>query len=225
MKRLVIWMAATVTIVVLLFGYHTSTNRATTIGSGLPSLPPPNSSRGSAGASPPNGGSTGGSPGDSSASSPPSLPPSLRARSDDDEEAGDDDGLVPRHAPGTSPGGSSRNSTLSPSGTPSGNANGSSGGSHNPSVTGTYTGAVAQTMWGTVQVEIVVKNGKVTAVNLLQYPNGNPRDAQINSYALPILVQETISAQSAKIQMVSGATVTSGGYLQSLQSALDQAGI
>ena len=51
---------------------------------------------------------------------------------------------------------------------------------------------------------------------------GNREDEQINSYALPVLVQETLDAQSADIDMVSGATVTSDGYLQSLQSALDQ---
>jgi uncharacterized protein with FMN-binding domain len=56
----------------------------------------------------------------------------------------------------------------------------------------------------------------------LQYPNGNGRDAEINSYALPILIKETTGQQSASIDMVSGATVTSGGYLQSLQSAIDQ---
>ena len=56
-----------------------------------------------------------------------------------------------------------------------------------------------------------------------EYPNGNGRDQQINSYALPQLVSETLSAQSASIDMVSGATYTSQGYLQSLQSAIDQA--
>ena len=56
-------------------------------------------------------------------------------------------------------------------------------------------------------------------------PSGNPKDDQINSYALPVLIQETLNAQSAQIDMVSGATVTSGGYLQSLQSALDQANL
>jgi uncharacterized protein with FMN-binding domain len=89
----------------------------------------------------------------------------------------------------------------------------------------TVTGSVAQTRWGPVQVQLTVSGGKVTAVDVLQYPNGNGRDREINSYALPVLVQETISAQSANIDMVSGATVTSDGYLTSLQSALDQAGI
>jgi uncharacterized protein with FMN-binding domain len=60
---------------------------------------------------------------------------------------------------------------------------------------------------------------------VVQYPDGNGRDREINDDALPVLVQETISAQSADVDMVSGATVTSTGYVQSLQSALDQAGL
>ena len=62
---------------------------------------------------------------------------------------------------------------------------------------------------------------------MVQYPDGNGRDREINDDALPVLVlvQETISAQSADVDMVSGATVTSTGYVQSLQSALDQAGL
>lgn len=89
----------------------------------------------------------------------------------------------------------------------------------------TVTGSVADTRWGPVQVQITVVNGKVTAVNMLQYPSSNGRDVEINNYALPILIQETTNASSANIDMVSGATVTSTGYIQSLQSALDQAGI
>jgi uncharacterized protein with FMN-binding domain len=89
----------------------------------------------------------------------------------------------------------------------------------------TVTGDVAQTQWGPVQVQLVLSGGTISHVLVLQYPNGNGRDAEINSYALPILTQETISAQSASIDMVSGATFTSNGYLQSLQSALDQAGL
>ena len=60
---------------------------------------------------------------------------------------------------------------------------------------------------------------------MLQYPTGNPRDHEINDYALPILIQETIERRARSIDMVSGATVTSDGYIQSLQSALDQAGL
>ena len=91
------------------------------------------------------------------------------------------------------------------------------------STSGTFTGDAVMTQWGVVQVQITVSNGKITAATPVQYPNGNGRDMEINSYALPVLNQEVISAQSANIDMVSGATVTSGGYLQSLQSAIDQA--
>ena len=74
-------------------------------------------------------------------------------------------------------------------------------------------------------MEITVKSGTITAVDVVQYPSGNNKDQEINDYALPVLVQDTLQAQSAKIDMVSGATVTSEGYVESLQSALDQAGL
>jgi uncharacterized protein with FMN-binding domain len=76
-----------------------------------------------------------------------------------------------------------------------------------------------------VQVRLEITGGTIEQVDVVQYPNGNPRDAEINSYALPILVQETTDAQSANIDMISGATVTSTGYVQSLQSALDKANL
>ncbi|NUR09579.1 MAG: FMN-binding protein [Nocardioidaceae bacterium] len=109
--------------------------------------------------------------------------------------------------------GSSRSSTTS----------GSTSGS--TSASRTVTGDVADTQWGPVQVALTIKGGRITDVQVKQYPNGNGRDQEINSYALPILVQETKQQQSADIDMVSGATVTSTGYVQSLQSALDQAGL
>jgi uncharacterized protein with FMN-binding domain len=87
------------------------------------------------------------------------------------------------------------------------------------------TGSVASTQWGPVQVALTVSAGRITGVEVLQQPSGNPKDTEINDYALPILTQETTTAQSAGIDMVSGATVTSTGYVQSLQSALDQAGL
>lgn len=89
----------------------------------------------------------------------------------------------------------------------------------------TVTGDVADTRWGPVQVQLTVQSRKITDVSVVQYPNGNGKDQEINATALPILVQETKSAQSAKIDMVSGATVTSDGYVNSLQSALDKAGL
>jgi uncharacterized protein with FMN-binding domain len=86
-----------------------------------------------------------------------------------------------------------------------------------------FTGDVAGTQWGPVQVRITVRGGKVTRALALQYPQGTSTDAQINGYALPILDQEVVQKQSASIDTVSGATVTSDGYLQSLQSAIDRA--
>jgi len=70
--------------------------------------------------------------------------------------------------------------------------------------------------------ELTVEDCPVEVAEVLEYPSGNGVDRQIIAYALPRLVQETLDAQDADIDMVSGATVTSEGYLQSLQSALDQ---
>ena len=91
--------------------------------------------------------------------------------------------------------------------------------------TGTVTGTTASTRWGPVQVRATIADGTITAVDVIQQPTGNRKDTEINADALPTLVQETLQAQSAEIDMVSGATVTSDGYVQSLQSVLDQAGI
>lgn len=88
---------------------------------------------------------------------------------------------------------------------------------------GTFTGQAASTRFGPVQVQITVSGGAITDVQVPQYPSENGRDQQINARALPILVAETAQAQSAQIDMVSGATYTSTGYRTSLQSALDQA--
>ena len=89
--------------------------------------------------------------------------------------------------------------------------------------TKTYTGSVAQTRWGPVQVAITVSGGAITDVTVPVYPDGNGRDREINAYALPVLRQEVLAAQSADIDAVSGATVTSDGYIESLQAALDAA--
>ncbi len=142
MRRLVLWFASTVTVTVLLFGYHTSTNEATSSGV--------------------------------SASS--------------------------------------------------GEATSNSGASSTDATTKTTKGSVVSTRWGPVQVEIITSGRTITAVHVLQQPEGNPRDVEINQHALPILITETKAASSADIDMVSGATVTSEGYLQSLQAALDDAG-
>jgi uncharacterized protein with FMN-binding domain len=90
--------------------------------------------------------------------------------------------------------------------------------------TKTVTGDTIQTRYGPVQVQITLKAGKLTAVNVLQVPSDNPRDAQIAQYSVPVLTQEALAAQSASINSVSGATYTSQGYISSLQSALDKSG-
>jgi uncharacterized protein with FMN-binding domain len=90
---------------------------------------------------------------------------------------------------------------------------------------GTVTGTAADTRWGPVQVRVTLAAGKITAVDVIQEPDSNGRDQEINADAVPQLVSETLQAQSTQIDMVSGATYTSDGYVQSLQSALDQAGV
>jgi uncharacterized protein with FMN-binding domain len=76
---------------------------------------------------------------------------------------------------------------------------------------------------GPVQVRVTVAQGRIADVTAIQYPNGNSRDQQINASALPRLRSWVLAAQSAHIDVVSGATVTSDGYIQSLQAALDAA--
>lgn len=90
---------------------------------------------------------------------------------------------------------------------------------------GTYTGAPISTRYGTVQVAATVKAGKLTAVKVLRTPSENGRDREIAGYAVPRLTQEALSVHSAHIDAVSGASYTSAGYIRSLQSALDQAGV
>jgi uncharacterized protein with FMN-binding domain len=87
---------------------------------------------------------------------------------------------------------------------------------------GQLTGSAVSTPYGTVQVQITVANGVITDATALQLPSGGGHTGQISAYAGPQLRSEALAAQSAHIDTVSGATYTSGGYIQSLQSALDQ---
>ena len=167
------WLMSTLTVLVLLFGYHTSTSSTAAAAGGNTSASTPYSGSTSA----PTAGSSSATTGSSSSS-------------------------------GTSSSASS--SAASPS---------------SAATSGTVTGTVADTRWGPVQVQITVAGGSITNVAVVQYPNSNGKDQEINARALPILIQETLKAQSAGIDMVSGATYTSDGYVTSLQSALDQAGL
>ncbi|WP_019068828.1 FMN-binding protein [Streptomyces hokutonensis] len=89
--------------------------------------------------------------------------------------------------------------------------------------TKTVTGDSVQTVFGPVQVRVTLRNGKITKVAAVEYPKADPLEEQLNDYAVAQLEQEALSAQSADIDVVSGATYTSQGYQQSLQSALDAA--
>ena len=92
-------------------------------------------------------------------------------------------------------------------------------------VSGTFTGASASTRFGDVQVQITVADGTITDVAALQLTDRDQKSVQISNRAAPVLRQEVLTAQSANVQNVSGATYTTDGYLTSLQSALDQAGL
>lgn len=161
MKRILLWLLSTFSVLVLLFGYHTSTSGPAALSSSTSII---------------------------SGSTYPS---------------------------------SSGSSSSSSSGSSSSTGDGGS----SPSSASTVSGDVASTQWGPVQVELTIASGEITDVSVLQYPSGNPKDVEINNYALPTLIQETLDAQGSSIDMVSGATVTSTGYVQSLQSALDRAGL
>jgi hypothetical protein len=127
-------------------------------------------------------------------------------------------------APGASP--ASALGSPAPGGAGSGPAAGTGGaGAGTPANGGkTLTGKAWPTVYGPVQVRITVAGGRITAASAVRYPVGTPLDAQINASAIPQLNKEAVAAGSAKIDTVSGATYTSGGYIGSLQSALDQAG-
>lgn len=88
---------------------------------------------------------------------------------------------------------------------------------------GTYSGDPADAFYGIIQVQATISNGRITNVKFLQYPNDRSTSIAINSQADPILAQEAIQAQSANVDIVSGATQSSQAFIQSMQSALDKA--
>ena len=130
--------------------------------------------------------------------------------------------------------GSSGSSAAStPPSASSGSATSGSAGSGSPSTgqsapgstlkSGTFTGSTIQIPFGNVQVQVVVKGGRITDVQPLQMPTAHARSQMISQYVAPMLRQEVLQAQNAQINLVSGATYTSEAYAQSLQAALDQA--
>jgi uncharacterized protein with FMN-binding domain len=103
----------------------------------------------------------------------------------------------------------------------------SSGASTTPSTgtlkSGTFPGQAVDTRYGPVQVGVTVSGGRISGVDFLAMPNDRPRSQFITQQAEPLLRQEVLQAQSANIDLLSGATYTSEGFAQSLQSALSQA--
>ena len=131
----------------------------------------------------------------------------------------------PPAAIGTPSAGGASGASGSGGGSDAGGGTGTAGGGTGTAGATPVTGAAASTIYGPVQVQIMVKGGKVTAAKAVEYPQDTPRDSQINAFAIPVLDREAASVGSAAIDMVSGATYTSRGYITSLQSALDQAKI
>jgi uncharacterized protein with FMN-binding domain len=85
-------------------------------------------------------------------------------------------------------------------------------------------GKVATTVYGPVQIQLIMQNRKIVKVAVLQQPQNTIRDIQIGEFAFPKLISETLTAQDAKVDAVSGASYTSAGYIKSLQSAVDNGG-
>ncbi|AUY48079.1 FMN-binding protein [Streptomyces sp. CB01881] len=106
----------------------------------------------------------------------------------------------------------------------SGSSGSSSASSSGSSSVRTVTGDAVPTRYGPVQVKVTLDGTKITKVDVVKYPTSDRRDREINASAIPVLNQEALAAQSADVDVVSGATYTSDGYTRSLQSALDQAG-
>ncbi|HEX7735643.1 MAG TPA: FMN-binding protein [Ktedonobacteraceae bacterium] len=113
---------------------------------------------------------------------------------------------------------SNRSSSTSP--TPAASSTNTPGATYKD---GTYTGSVADAQWGNVQVQVVIQSGKISNVTFLEYPNERDRSVRINQSADPQLINEVIQAQSANVDIVTGATDTSEAFIQSLTDALSQA--
>jgi len=118
---------------------------------------------------------------------------------------------------GTSSGGGTN------TGSPSSGTGSSSGTSTGSTTAATFDGTQVQTRFGTVQVRVTIQDGKITEVTPLQLTDAERKSAQISSRAAPVLRSEVLQAQSANVQTIGGATVTSDAYLTSLQAALDAA--
>ena len=115
-------------------------------------------------------------------------------------------------------------SSASPAASKKASAPASKASASSQAATRTVTGTVANTQYGPMQVQLALAGTKITKVTVLQRTNDGAESDEIDDNAIPKLTSETLAAQSARIDAVSGASYTSSGYIQSLQSALDKAG-
>jgi uncharacterized protein with FMN-binding domain len=176
-------------------------------------------------------------PGSAGAAVAPFVAPTTGQGSDSSQGSGGGSGAGSGSGAGTGSGSNSSGSgaaAQSPAaGSGSGSGSGAAGsqpgatqapksGSSHPG-NATVTGQDIQTRFGDVQVQVTISNGKIVDITPLTLPFDRQRSAEISQYVEPILRSEALSAQSAQIDIVSGATYTSMAYAQSLQSALDQA--
>jgi uncharacterized protein with FMN-binding domain len=88
---------------------------------------------------------------------------------------------------------------------------------------GAYTGPVVDAYYGLMQIQAIIKGGRLTSIRVLKYPNDRRTSIFINRQALPMLRDEVISAQSARVDIISGATLSSEAFIQSLDAAMSQA--
>ncbi|BCW64798.1 FMN-binding protein [Arthrobacter sp. StoSoilB22] len=124
---------------------------------------------------------------------------------------------------GSGTGSSGSNGSTGSSDTGSTGNSGSSDTGTGGTTAATYDGSTVQTRYGSVQVRVTIQAGKITEITPLQLTDAERKSAQISSRAAPVLRSEVLQAQSANVQTVGGATITSDAYLTSLQAALDAA--
>jgi len=89
---------------------------------------------------------------------------------------------------------------------------------------GSFTGPAVDAYWGQLQVQALVQNGQIASLSILRYPSDRRESVRINQQALPLLRNEVVKAQTAKVNIISGATLTSLAFMRSLDAALIQAG-
>ena len=121
--------------------------------------------------------------------------------------------------------GSPSTGTATTTSPPASTSSGGASSSAKPSATKTVTGSIVTNQYSRLQVRLQIKNGRISHVGFTTFTANDSKSVGIDQQAVPILIQETISAQSAHIQGVSGATYTTNAYEQSLQAAIDKAGL